>query len=100
MIADEITTNNVLPPAHDADSVARKGEAIYLRIRSQVETPGTIGDYLIIETDTGQWEIVPDDGDRLAQRLYEKGPAVGRYMMRIGYKAFAAKGTRLSRRDD
>lgn len=86
---------------HDSARIGRKGEEIYLRIRSQVERPETIGDYLIIETATEEWEIVPyDNSDRLARRLLEKGPGVGRYMTRIGYEAFAAKGTRLARRND
>ena len=104
MIAEPVSNINVRRKVmpHDSESVGRKGEEIYRRIRAQVETPETVGDFIIIETLTGEWEIVPDDkGVSLAHRLHEKGVATGRYIARIGYKAcFSKGGGTLTRRDD
>ncbi len=74
-----------------AAEIARRGKAIYEReIRAKVE-PGNTGKYLVIDVDSGDYEI---DADHFAasRRAYEKHPDGLRYAMRIGYRAMGRIG--------
>jgi hypothetical protein len=78
--------------------LAEDAEAVYLRLRSELETPDKIGKMVIIEPDSGDYEI-DDLGVRAAKRLRERRPG-GRYFgIRIGYKHAESFGGGLSRRD-
>jgi hypothetical protein len=71
--------------------VVRRGREIYeTTIRAHVE-PEHIGEILLIETETGEYEIVPHFSD-LAKRLHEKGPSTSRLVMRIGFPALLKRG--------
>jgi len=75
----------------DPAEVIRHGKEIYeTSLRDRFE-PEHIREYLIIETETGQSEIIPTR-EALAKRLHEKGPSTTRYIMRIGFAAFVKKG--------
>ena len=91
------------------DIVAR-GKALYeQRIRDQVETSENIGKILIINVETGEWEMGDDprgdDDLAVSRRAAARFPDAGRYGMRIGYPAFDAVGATLrplseTRRDE
>lgn len=74
--------------------VVERGEKLYEEsIRQQVE-PGNIGKYLIINVETGQWEIGEDHSEAIL-RARAKYPEAGLFGMKIGYPAAVAFGTRL-----
>jgi hypothetical protein len=69
---------------YSTDEVATRGREIYeSRLKSQLE-PQYIGKFLVIDIETGEYEI--DDDDLAASmRAYRKKPNGSRYGMRIGY---------------
>jgi len=69
-----------------AKEIVERGQAIYeSQIRPLVERDH-FGEYLVIDIDTGEYEI---DGDRLAasDRAAAKRPNTVLFAMRIGYRA-------------
>ncbi len=73
------------------EEVESQGEAIYRRqIRPRVEE-GNKGRFVVIDIETGEFEI--DDDDLLAtQRALKKRPDAVLYGLRIGYPAAYALG--------
>ena len=71
---------------YSREEVAERGEAIYEReIRSKVENQSK-GSYLVLDIETGNYEI--DQDDLVAtKRLMAKRPAAVIYGLRIGYSA-------------
>ena len=77
-----MTTRIQLPP----EEVARRGEEIYQqKLRAQVEKQH-IGDFLILDVLTGDYEIDRDDLTA-SDRLRAKNPNAVAYGLRIGYPA-------------
>ena len=77
-----------------AAEVVERGKALYEQsLRPQVEE-GNLGNYLVVDVMTGEYEIGPDHLEA-AQRARAKRPEAALYGMRIGYPATAAIGTRL-----
>ena len=82
----------------ESETLAKDAEAVYARLRTQLETPDQIGKMVIIEPDSGGFEI-DDLGTRAAKRLRARRPG-GRYFgIRIGYKWAESFGGGLVRRD-
>jgi hypothetical protein len=76
---------------YSKEEIVRRGEEWYEReIRAKVEE-GNIGKYLVIDIDTGDYEI---DEDHLtaARRAQAKRPGAVLYGMRIGYPALGKIG--------
>ncbi len=69
-----------------SDEIARRGNAWYEKLRPVVETPQNIGRRIVINVQTGDYEI---DADALAasHRLFDKEPDAALYEIRIGYTA-------------
>ena len=75
-------------------AIAVKGESdigtlaweIYGRHRSAVETPENIGRMMIIDVDSGDYEI-DDEGFEASRRLKARHPGDRRFGIRIGYRA-------------
>ncbi len=85
--------NPELSPAE----VVRIGEVIYEeKLRSSVETDENIGKHIIIDIETGQYEI-DRDGLAASHRLLAKHPGAELYGGRIGYDAAYAVGSSLKR---
>ncbi len=64
---------------------------IYYRLRDKIETPENIGKLIIMDTDSGDYEIAPDElGIAETQRLQGRHPRVALYGLRIGYEAVAS----------
>lgn len=78
--------------------LAEDAEVVYERLRSQLETPDKIGKMVIIEPDSGDYEI-DDLGVRAARRLRERRKDGDFFGIRIGYKYAEAFGGGLIRRD-
>ena len=74
------------------EEMARRGKAWYAEsIRAKVETPENIGKMLMIDVDTGDYEIDEKRGEA-SQRLHAKRPDALIYGIRIGYNATEAIG--------
>lgn len=69
------------------EEIDRRGQELYERqIRDQVETPDNIGKQIVIDIETGDYEI-DDDGLKASRRLLAKHPGAALYGLRIGYNA-------------
>lgn len=83
------------PVPYSTEEVGRRGRAIYEReIKDKVE-PEHIGKFLIVDIETGEYEM---DSDDLAAslRAYRKKPEGIRYGLRIGYPTAGTIGWRAS----
>jgi hypothetical protein len=70
-----------------AEDIARRGQEAYEKaIRAKVEA-GNKGKVLVIDVDTGDYEMGDDDME-LADRLHAKRENARLYAMRIGFSAF------------
>ena len=86
--------NPELSPAE----VVRIGEAIYEeKLRDKVETEQNIGKQIVIDIETGEYEI-DRDGLAASHRLLDKHPGAVLYGGRIGYTTVYAVGGSLKRK--
>ena len=64
--------------------IIERGEAIYqTRLRAQLETPENLGKVLVIDVESGNYEI-GEDHITVSNRLKHQFPASKRFAMRIG----------------
>ena len=78
-------------PHYSTEEIGRRGREIYeTRLRDKLE-PEHIGKYLVIDIETGEYEM-DEDGDAASLRAYKKKPDGARYGMRIGYRAWGHIG--------
>ena len=74
------------------EETVRRGEQIYeQQLRERLE-PGNVGKFLVIDIETGEYEIDEDRG-AAGRRMMAKHPDHARYMKRIGYDAVESFGT-------
>lgn len=79
------------------EEIDKRGQDLYDRtIISQVETPENIGKQIVIDVETGEYEI-DDDGLEASLRLMAKHPGAALYGLRIGYNAVYTIGGVLTR---
>lgn len=80
-------------PHYTKEEIAARGKAIYdNQLRAQLE-PAHTGKYLVIDIETGEYEI-DSDGSAASLRAFQKKPEGVRYGMRIGYPAWGRIGAR------
>jgi hypothetical protein len=76
-------------PRYSTDEIVARGKEIYEKeLKSKLE-PQNIGKFLVIDVETGDYEM-DDDDLAAALRAYKKKPEGARYEMQIGY---ATSGT-------
>ena len=76
---------------YSTEEIAVRGRDIYeKRLRQQLE-PDNAGKFLVIDVETGDYEI-DEDGDAASQRARNKKPEGVRYGMRIGHRAWGQLG--------
>ena len=64
---------------------------IYYRLRPQIETPDNIGRLILLDLDSGDYEIANDDlGFDASARVRERHPDANLFALRIGYKTTAS----------
>jgi hypothetical protein len=74
------------------EEIDRRGQELYERqIRPLVETPGNIGKQIVIDVETGDYEI-DEDGLAASRRLLAKHPGAALYGLRIGYNTVYTLG--------
>jgi hypothetical protein len=75
-----------------SEEVARRGKALYEQnIRAQVETEENIGKMVVIDVETGEYDI-DETGIESARRLHAKCPDAALFGIRIGYNVAASFG--------
>jgi hypothetical protein len=79
-------------PRFSNEEIARRGEEIYAqRLRQSVETDDNIGKMIIIDIDTGCYEI-DDDGLAASHRALGKHSGAALYGLRIGCDSVCSFG--------
>ena len=78
--------------------LADDAERVYQQLRSSLETPDQIGKMIIIEPDSGDYEI-DDLALNASRRLRQRHPSARFFGIRIGYKFAEAFGGGLIRRE-
>jgi hypothetical protein len=72
--------------------IVRRGEEIYAHtLRDKVETEDNLGKIIVIDVETGDYEI-DDDGLEASHRALAKHPDAALYGLRIGYDVVEAFG--------
>lgn len=80
-----------------SEEIVCRGQELYERkIRPRVETEENIGKQIVIDVETGDYEI-DADGLAASHRLLAKHPGAALYGARIGYDAVYALGGALTR---
>jgi hypothetical protein len=75
-----------------SEEVAKRANLLYeSKIRQQVETEGNIGKMVIIDIETGDYEV-DETGIQAAHNLYAKHPYARLFGIRIGYNVAASLG--------
>ncbi len=75
-----------------SEEVGQRGEALYeQRIRAEVETEENIGKMVIIDVETGEYEV-DERGIGAARRLQSRRPNAVLYGKLIGYDVAEALG--------
>jgi hypothetical protein len=78
-------------PRYTKEEIATRGKAIYeRRIRDKVE-PENNGKFLIIDIETGEYEIDEDDF-AASRRAHAKHPDGAFFGMRVGYRSSGTIG--------
>jgi hypothetical protein len=75
----------VHPESPATSELAGKAHQLYERLRDEVETPDNIGKFIVMEVDSGDYEI-DEQGIESSHRLQSRYPGVALYALRIGYK--------------
>lgn len=86
----------MLHPPYAIKDIADRAQTLYNeRIRSYVDKEENRGKYLVIDVDTGEYEI---DVDHItaSNRAVSKRPDAVLYTMRIGYPTLGRIGARVS----
>lgn len=84
-------------PVIPVEEIDRRGEELYeKRLRRLVETPENIGREIVIDVETGDYEI-DTDGMAASRRLLARHPGAALYGARIGYDAVYTLGGVLER---
>lgn len=78
------------------EEIDRRGQELYdNKIRVQVETAENIGKQIVIDVETGAYEI-DEDGLKASRRLMVKHPDAALYGLRIGFNAVYTIGGMLT----
>jgi hypothetical protein len=76
---------------HELSELDKRAEELYAtKIRPQVETEGNIGKIIIVDVESGDYEIGDETGIESSRRLQARHPGAPLYAFRIGYKTLAS----------
>lgn len=76
--------------------IGQRARELYERLRPDVETAENIGKLIVLEVESGDYEI-DEMGIDSSHRLQQRHPGATLYALRIGYEAVAALGGVLER---
>lgn len=72
-------------------ALGKRAIAVYKQLRPTIETPENIGKIIVIETNSGDYEI-DENGIEGSRRLQARHPGATLYALRIGYSAVEVLG--------
>jgi len=75
-----------------------RARQLYARIRDQIEKPENLGKMIVMDVDSGDFEI-DAKGIESSRRLLAGHPGASQYALRIGYKSAASFPGALERSD-
>lgn len=79
-------------PRISNEEIDHLGQDLYKNvIRNKVDLPENIGKQVVIDVETGEYDI-DDDGLQASKRLMAKHPGAALYGLRIGYDAVYSIG--------
>lgn len=81
---------------HHNGSLGERAQQLYERLRPQVEIPENIGKLIVMEVDSGDYEI-DEAGITSSRHLQARHPGAMLYALRIGYKTVETLGGVLER---
>jgi hypothetical protein len=81
------------------DEIVARGKALYeQRLRPLLATPENMGKLLMIDVDSGDYELGEDGNDvELYRRLRSRQPRAQVFSLKVGYRTADAVGTSLQR---
>lgn len=79
------------------ESTDQRAWDIYNQIRPRIETPENIGRMVIIDLESGDYEVGDETGLEASRRLRDRRPTSRRFGLRIGYKTAASFNGELER---
>lgn len=77
-------------PSQDS-ALGERAQELYESLRSEIETPENIGKLIVMDVESGDYEI-DEMGIESSRRLQVRHPDATLYALRIGYKAVEALG--------
>jgi len=80
---------------YSTEEIASLGREIYAKRLKPLLEPGNIGKFLVIDVETGDYEM-DENGEAASLRARNKKPDGVRYAMRIGHRAWGRIGFRSS----
>ena len=79
-----------------ATELGQRARNLYERLRAEVETPENIGKLIVMDVESGDYEI-DKLGIEASRHLQARHPGSPLYALRIGYKAVESLGGVLER---
>ena len=73
------------PVRTNRSEMGKKAQELYDRLRPQIETPENIGKLIVMDIESGDYEI-DKMGIETSRRLQTKHPNATLYALRIGYR--------------
>ena len=90
-IVQDLPTQAPAQPQRSAQETNDRSWEIYFRLRPQIETPETIGKLILLDLNSGDYEIADDDlGFDAVTALRQRHPDAHAFGMRIGYDVSGA----------
>ena len=71
------------------NTLGERVHELYVQLRDKVETAGNIGRFIVLDVESGDYEI-DDEGIESSRRLLARHPGAILYALRLGYKAVAS----------
>lgn len=76
---------SIVQEPQSVEMLGERAREAYQQIQAQVETPENIGKIIVLDADSGDYEI-DDIGIESSRRLQARHPGATLYALRIGYK--------------
>ena len=73
-------------PRSSGEELAERARELYEPLRPQVETPQNIGKLIVLDVESGDYEIDDETGIASSRRLQARHPSARLFALRIGYK--------------
>ncbi len=73
-------------PRSSGEELEERARELYVRLRPQVETSENIGKLIVLDVESGDYEIDDETGIASSRRLQARHPQAALFALRIGYK--------------